>query len=226
MGEPTDQELTGMFHAAGSGATPPPGFDVASVVRASRRATARRRSAVAGGAAAVLLVAGAVTAAVTVTGSGDGATTSAAAAPEAATGGARGDAALAPPAAAPSGAGSDAAAGCANLQDPGLRALLDDVLPQVRGAAEAPTAMVCKQGGGREVHLQVVDGASNGLLAVVFTPPGEPVDDGLPTGLARAGAPTASGGYVTVTSRPDAGSGGIPFEDRLAATAAGLASRL
>lgn len=220
---PGDPELTAMFHAAGAGA-PPPGFEVADVVRASKRATARRRSAIAGGAAAVLVVVGGVSVAVAATGSG-GAATSSAAAPEAATDGSRGDAAVPPPAAAAPSAGSGAQT-CANVQDAGLRTLLEDVLPQVRGATSAPTPMICKLGAGREVHLQVTDGSLSGLLSVVFTPPGEPVEDGQPVGWARAGAPTASGGYVTVTSTADADSGGIPFEDRLAATAAALAPHL
>jgi hypothetical protein len=222
MGELTDRELADMLRAAGNEA-PPPGFDVADVVAASKRATARRRSAIAGGAAAVLLVAGGVTAAIAIPGSGSGGeTTSAASAPEAATGGGRGDAAVAPAAPAP----SDTGGGCADLQDAGLRALLDEALPQVRGATEAATSMVCKPGGGREVHLQVTDGPLHGLLSVVFTPPGEPVEDGEPAGWARAGAPTASGGYVAVTSTADADSGGIPFEADLATTAAALAPRL
>ncbi|MGD9989589.1 hypothetical protein [Pseudonocardia sp.] len=220
MGEPSDDDLTAMMRSAGPPA-PPAGFGVDDVVRASRRATARRRSAVAGAAAAVVLVLGGTVVALTVPGGGAETAASSAA------GGApyleRGDAAVPPNAAAPT-APTDG--GCVPMQDPGLRALLNEVLPQVVDAREAAVPMVCKQGGGREVHLEVDDGAAHGLLTVVFTPAGEPVEDGQPVGWARAGSPTASGGYVAVTSVSDSDSGSIPFEDRLATVASALAPRL
>ncbi|ODU01034.1 MAG: hypothetical protein ABS81_21765 [Pseudonocardia sp. SCN 72-86] len=221
MGEQNDQDLTDMLRTAVPPAAPPAGFGVDDVVRASKKATARRRSAIAGGAAAAVLVLGGIGVAVTVSNSaGETATSSAA-------GGApnleRGDAAAPPNAAAPT-VPSDT--GCVPMQDPALRALLDEALPQVANAREAAVPMVCKQGGGREVHLEVDDGPAHGLLTVVFTPAGEAVDDGQPVGWARAGSPTASGGYVTVTAVSDSDSGAIPFESQLAMVASALAPRL
>ncbi|GEL23788.1 hypothetical protein PSU4_27420 [Pseudonocardia sulfidoxydans NBRC 16205] len=225
MGELSDQDLTDMMRS--TGATPPPAaFGVDDVVRASKKATARRRSAIAGGAAAVVLVLGGVSVGIAATGGGTETAASSVAGDSA---GApnleRGDAAVPPNAAAPTvPAPSDT--GCVPMQDPGLRALLNEALPAVANAREAAVPMVCKQGGGREVHLEVDDGPAHGLLTVVFTPAGEPVEDGQPVGWARAGSPTASGGYVAVTSVSDSDSGAIPFESQLATVASALAPRL
>ncbi|MBN9111918.1 MAG: hypothetical protein J0I34_24435 [Pseudonocardia sp.] len=222
MGETNDQDLTDMLRTAAPTTAPPAGFGIDDVVRASQKATARRRSAVAGGVAAVVLVLGGVTVGIAATGGGAETASSAA-------GGApnleRGDAAVPPNAAAPTVPGpSDT--GCVPMQDPGLRALLNEALPPVANAREAAVPMVCKQGGGREVALEVDDGPAHGVLSVVFTPAGEPVEDGQPVGWARAGSPTASGGYVAVTSVSDSDSGAIPFESQLATVASALAPRL
>lgn len=219
MGELSDDELTGMLRAARPVEAPPAAFGVDDVVRASRRAGTRRRNAIVGGAAAAVLVLGGVTVGIAATGGGGGQET---ATSSAAGGGAPGFGEAAAPAVPPPAAD----AGCVPMQDPGLRTLLDAALPQVAGAKEAAVPMVCKPGGGREVHLEVDDGPAHGVLAVVFTPAGEPVEDGLPVGWARAGAPTASGGYVAVTSTADADSGAIPFEAQLASVASVLAAQL
>ncbi|GAY09280.1 hypothetical protein [Pseudonocardia sp. N23] len=222
MSDLSDQDLTELMRSAGPTA-PPAAFGVDDVVRASKRATARRRSAIAGGAAAAVLVFGGIGLAVGLPGGGAETATSSAA------GGTpnfeRGDAAVPPNAAAPTVPGASDT-GCVPMQDPGLRALLNEALPQVATAREAAVPMVCKQGGGREVHLEVDDGPAHGVLTVVFAPAGEPVEDGQPVGWARAGAPTASGGYVAVTSVSDSDSGAIPFESQLAAVASTLAPRL
>jgi hypothetical protein len=79
------------------------------------------------------------------------------------------------------------------------------------------------------VNLQVGEGAVAGLLIVGYLPPGMPPrpagDPG--DGSARAGAPTASGGTVTITSRAtDPTSGPAPFGDRLGEVAERLAALL
>ncbi|MHA6792208.1 hypothetical protein ACVGVM_01600 [Pseudonocardia bannensis] len=233
-----DGRLTAMFRAAASEAAagaPAPGFDHAGVVAASRRATARRRSAVAGGVLTVLVVAGVGVAAAapsrTSTADTSAAAGSAVAAPEA--GAAPAPLSAPAPALGPGRSGPAAPLGpadpdaCVNKQDPALRALLNAALPEVHDAVEAPTTMECRPGGGREVHLDVADGAATGLLSVVYSAPGAPApEQGLPVGWVRAGAPTASGGFVSVTTRAAADSGAVPFADRVDAVVAELAPRL
>ncbi len=111
---------------------------------------------------------------------------------------------------------------CADRQDPALRALVEQVLPEVADAPEAATTTECRPGGERGVALEVRDGASAGLLSVTYLPPGTAV---APAPGARA-APTASGGTVLVAARADRADGAPPFADRLDAVAAYLAPRL
>lgn len=223
-----DERLAAVFRAAVAGAVPPAPFDHADVVAASRRVTARRRSALAGGALAVLAVAG-VGVAGTLPERGDsGQVTSSApaSAPEAA------DDARA---AAPGPASTDApetmlsvpplapgdAVSCANPQDPALRALLEEVLPEVAGTAEAATTTECRPGGERGVHL----GLPDGLLSVAYLPPGaepRPPDPG----VTRISEPTASGGTVVVISQAGQPGSAGPFADRVDEVATYLAPRL
>jgi hypothetical protein len=233
-----DERLGVLFHAA-VGDPPPPSFDHRDVVGASRRATARRRSALAGGVLAVLAIAGVgVTAALP--GSSDGSATSASApvpdaarqgesSPGGAEDGAAGGIELpealrdAPPyTGAPLGPGDPA--GCADRQDPALRALVEEVLPEVAGAPEAPTTLECRPGGERGVNLEVSDAGAAGLLTVEYLPPGEepPVIDP----QASASAPTASGGTVVVLARALDPADRAPFEARLDTVATYLAPRL
>lgn len=218
--------------------TPAPSFDHADVVRASRRITARRRSALAGGAMAVLVAAGVGFVALPGGGSGGPASSAAPAlgAPEPAPGaeaGARADApadadaapaprqqAPGPPAAARSAAppplGPGDPATCANRQDPVLRAIVEEVLPEVVGAPEAPTTMECRPGGERGVAVEV----SGGVLSVEYLPPGTPPRGGADGPSSTA--PTASGGTVTVSYGP----GAAVTAERVAEAAATLAPRL
>jgi len=116
---------------------------------------------------------------------------------------------------------------CVNPQDPALRSLVDSVVPELASAREAPTTMVCRPGGGREVNLEVTDGALTGLFSVVYTPPGEaPAQTGAASNWAMSAVTTASGGQVTVTSRADADSGGTPFGRRVESIAEALAPLL
>jgi hypothetical protein len=124
-----------------------------------------------------------------------------------------------PPAGAPLGPGNRE---CADRQDPALRALVEQVLPEVAGASEAVTTMECRPGGERGVALEVSDGASSGLLSVTYLPPGSAA--AVPAG-ARS-APTASGGTVLVSSRPERQGQPAPLADRLDAAVAYLAPRL
>ncbi|MCU1630423.1 MAG: hypothetical protein JWP64_5372 [Pseudonocardia sp.] len=227
MNEKDDDRLAAAFRAAAD--TPPEaGFDLDDVLSTSHRVTRRRRTQLAGGfvAAAVLLGGGGVTAAVLPTSVGE--TTSAAApARESADSGA--GAAAAPRAAAPNPAplGPTAGEDCVPTQDPALRALVDAALPPLRDAAEAPTTLECRPGAGREVALDVVDGEASGLLSVVYTAPGEPrTDSALAVGWVQAGRPTASGGYVSVTSRAASDSGAVPFRARVQELADALAPQL
>ncbi|HZG92591.1 MAG TPA: hypothetical protein VEZ42_20465, partial [Pseudonocardia sp.] len=153
-----DERLAALFRAAAADA-PPPGFDHDDVVHASRRITARRRAAAV--AAAVVVGLAGAGAAITLPGAvgSDGELTSAAApaqplsVPEAADARAGRDdsgaetsegagTALAPaaPPPAPLGAGQEE---CADRQDPALRALLEQVLPEVVGAPPAATTFIC-----------------------------------------------------------------------------------
>jgi hypothetical protein len=125
----------------------------------------------------------------------------------------------APPAGPPLGPGTGE---CADRQDPALRALVAQVLPEVAGAREAATTTECRPGGERGLALEVRDGASAGLLTVTSLPAGQAVraDDGART------APTASGGTVLVASRSTRAGDPAPFADRLDAVLAHLAPRL
>lgn len=120
-----------------------------------------------------------------------------------------------PPVGAPLGPGTG---DCADRQDPALRALVEQALPEVVGAPMAATTMECRPGGERGVAVEVGDG----VLTVTYLPPG-PVTT-LPDG-ARS-APTASGGTVVVSSRATRAVDPAPLADRLDATAAFLAPRL
>lgn len=247
-----DDRMAALFSEAASDA-PPPGFDHARVVAASRRITARRRSAVLGGAMALLIVTG-VGVAVALPSTGRDAAVTATApaeapAPEAASG-AGADALPEAQAAAPApaesapgageGSASDAARApdaseftgtplgpgtteCAQRQDPELRAYLEEVLPEVAGATEAAVTMDCRPGGERGVTLQVDDAGTAGLLTVQYLPPGEAATE---TGGEAASAPTASGGTVVVSSRGDGPGASAPFAGRLDPTAVYLAPRL
>ncbi len=113
-------------------------------------------------------------------------------------------------------------AACADRQDPELRALVEQVLPEVVGAPEAAVTMECRTSGERGVNLEVDDAGTPGLLTVLYLPPGETPD----ASLDGASAVTASGGTVVVSSRPGGPTGGVPFEGRLDTTAAFLAPRL
>lgn len=235
-----EARIAALFRDAADGA-PPPAFDAAQVVATSRRITRRRRSAVAGAALAVLAVAGVGVVAglggpgeATVTaasgpaeraensGAGSADDAARAMAPEAAAapdaGGAAAGSPLAPPVppvGTPLGPGSG---DCADRQDPALRALVDQALPEVVGAREAATTMECRPGGERGVAVET----GGGVLSVTYLPPGAAAQivDG-----ARS-APTASGGTVVVSSRAGRAAAPAPFADRLDAVSAYLAPRL
>jgi hypothetical protein len=237
-----DERLAALFREAASDpAAPPPRFGHDDVVATSRRITARRRSA-AVGAAAVIGLAGLGAAVVL---PGDGGTPTSAAAPASAPEAARdsagsgsaelsepyaGDAdagsaergALPSPAAAPLDPPLGPGAGeCADRQDPALRALVEQVLPEVVGAPPAATTDVCLPATERYLAIEVTDGAAKGLLAVGYLPPGSVPQ--VPAGTLTA--PTASGGTVLVGSTAD-GPGPGPFADRLPALLDHLAARL
>jgi hypothetical protein len=118
---------------------------------------------------------------------------------------------------------------CADRQDPALRALLEQALPEVTGAPEAVTTTECRPGGERGLALEVHEGATTGVLTVTYLPPGEVVD---PPGIAEPpaavvrSAPTASGGTVLVASRTERAGDPAPFTGRLDAVVAALAPRL
>jgi hypothetical protein len=242
----SDARLAAVFRDAADGA-PAPGFDAGDVVTASRRITRRRRSMLAGAALAVLAVVGVGSTAglrggaggsETVTASSAGAADERAEAGAAdADGSAAAERAAAPQAApvpgaaaaSPDGAlmGAAAPAGaplgpgtgeCADRQDPALRALVEQVLPEVVGAPEAMTTQECRPGGERDLALEV----PGGLLSVTYLPPAATpkLVDG-----ARV-APTASGGTVVVASRPGQAGEPAPFASRLDALVADLAPRL
>jgi hypothetical protein len=244
-----DERLAALFREAASDpAAPPPRFGHDDVVATSRRITARRRSAALGAAAVIGLVG--LGAAVVLPGDGGESLTSAAApasAPEAArdsagsgsgpgelsepyagdadAGGAAGSAeegAAPPPAAAPVAPPLGPGAGeCADRQDPALRALVEQVLPEAVGAPPAATTDVCLPGTERYLALEVTDGAARGVLAVGYLPPGSLPQ--VPPGTLTA--PTASGGTVLVGSTAD-GPGPGPYADRLPALLDHLAARL
>jgi hypothetical protein len=227
-----EDRLAAVFRAAAAdpGAPPAP-FDHGDVVRASRRVTLRRRSALAGGALAVVAVLGVgVVAALPPSMDGEPVPSAAAEAARSAPGSAGSEAAdaAAPPLAAspepllpaaPLGPGDPDA--CADRQDPAVRALLEEVLPEVAGAPEAVVTLECRPGGERGVNLEV-DG---GVLTVQYLPPGgAPAAVG--AGAVSATRPTASGGTVTVAVRAMKPGGPVPFADRVDAVAAHLAPRL
>jgi hypothetical protein len=111
---------------------------------------------------------------------------------------------------------------CADRQDPALRAVVEEFLPEVIGAPEAAITMECRPRGERGVNLEVRDGTTVGLLTVQYLPPGtaiKPVEGAV-------SAPTASGGTVVVTSRGDRPDDPAPFADRLDTLVAQLAPRL
>ncbi|WP_219414896.1 hypothetical protein [Pseudonocardia nigra] len=111
---------------------------------------------------------------------------------------------------------------CADRHDPALRALVEEVLPEVRGAPEGATTMECRPGGERGVNVEIHDGESVGLLSVRYLPPGTAVE--IPPDAAAA--PTASEGTVIVSSHATEPGEPAPFEDRLDDAAAYLAPRL
>jgi hypothetical protein len=111
---------------------------------------------------------------------------------------------------------------CADRQDPALRALVEQALPEVVGAPQAAVTMECRPGGERGVNVEVTDGAATGLLTVQYLPPGaqpRPVEGAVV-------APTASGGTLVVSSRPQDPGAPAPLAGRLAAAAAHLSPRL
>jgi hypothetical protein len=110
--------------------------------------------------------------------------------------------------AAPLGPGSTP---CADRQDPALKALLVQVLPEAADARAAATTDVCLPGSERYLSLEL-DG---GVLTVGYLPPGSVPS--LPPGATSA--PTASGGTVIVTPPP-------PLGDRAPAILQYLAPRL
>lgn len=238
--------------AASESSAPPPAFDHDAVVRASRRITLRRRTAFTVGGLAlfgVVGIGGAIAMPEASSGGGDSLTVAAPmVAPEAPSADSRAQQHAPPPAAAEGapGAGAvpdqdDAAPApapraaplgvaplgpgtteCADRQDPALRAVLEELLPEVIGAPEAATTEECRFGGERGVNLEVRDGANAGLLTVQYLPPGtaiKPVEGAVV-------ASTASGGTVVVSSRGDGPGTPAPFADRLEALATQLAPRL
>ena len=234
-----EEQMAAAFRDAVSEA-PDAGFSADDVRRESHRIGRRNRMLVTGGvAAAAIVLAGGVTTGVVL--ARDGQTTTSAAAPAAPAqdsgSGARELGAPAPDLAreavpsapTPVGAPLGPAVGqdCVNPQDPQLRALVDAALPALATAQEAPTTMICRQGGGREVNLQVVDGELTGLFSVVYTAPGEePSQTAGAVGWVVEERPTASGGLVTVTSRPESDSGGVPFAAQVPDLATTLATHL
>ena len=229
MSDIDDQELGALFRAAASDSgAPPPAFDHDSVLRASRQATTRRRLLMAGGAIAVFAVAG-VGVAAALPSSPDNGTTVAAPmsagdraarpAPRDASGAAGGAADGVRPQSPPLGPGDTE---CADRQDPAVRALVDQVLPEVAGAPEAATTMECRPGGERGVAVEAGEGGATGLLSVRYLPPG--VETELPPGAVSE--PTASGGTVIVSSSSSEVGAPAPFAGRLASVAEYLAPRL
>jgi hypothetical protein len=236
-----DERLGALFRAAASdSAAPTPGFDHEAVVRASRRITVRRRAAFTAGGLALLAVVG-IGGTVALPGAsggrGDAATAAAPMlAPEAPSADSRAQRQAPPPAAAegaPAPAPGAAAVGgppplgpgateCADRQDPALRAVVEEFLPEAVGAPEAAITMECRPRGERGVNLEVRDGAAAGLLTVQYLPPGTAPD--LVEGAVSA--PTASGGTVVVSTRGDGPDAPAPFADRLDTLVTQLAPRL
>ncbi len=204
-----DEKIAALFRDA-AGAAPPPGFDHADVTAASRRITVRRRAALITGAVVLAAVAGVGSVVALPRESGTATSAAAgAAAPEADN--AEREQAVAPPLGPGTG-------GCADRQDPALRSLVEQGLPEVTGATPAATTDVCLPGAERYLNLEV----TGGLLVVSVLPPGVAVS--LPPGNSRS-APTASGGTVIVGSSA-VGGGPAPYASRLPGLVAYLAPRL
>ncbi|MGE3288206.1 MAG: hypothetical protein AB7J32_19195 [Pseudonocardia sp.] len=222
-----EQQLAEAMRGAAAD-VPPASFDSADVVRASRRTTARRRAVTAGAALAAVVVVGVgVNFGVGATASRDATTAAAPAPSEYAPQQAPEAARAAPPAAADAqSSGAESAPSpqpplgpgpvdtCANPQDPQLRALVEEVLPEVAGAPEAPTTKECRLDGGRGVNVEL----NGGVLSVTYLPPGMPAGSTPPDGVVL---PTASGGTLVMVA-----SGSGPSPERLAEAAVQLAPRL
>jgi hypothetical protein len=236
MSDVDDERLGALFRAAASdSAAPAPGFDHEAVVRASRRITVRRRAAVTVGGLALFAVVGiGGTVALPGPSSGGGDAASVAApmiAPARPPSESRAERQAQPPAATESAPG--AAGGgpsplgpgtteCADRQDPAVRAIVEEYLPEVIGAPEAAITMECRPAGERGVNVEVRDGAATGVLTVQYLPPGaqpERVEGAVI-------APTASGGMVVVSSRAERADAPAPFADRLSGLATHLSPRL
>jgi len=112
--------------------------------------------------------------------------------------GAGGGAAAPPAVGAPLGPGATT---CADRQDPALRALLVQALPEAGNARAAATTDVCLPGSERYVSLEL----GSGVFTVAYLPPGTVAS--LAPGATSAR--TASGGTVIV-SPPPALSGRAP----------------
>lgn len=239
MTDVDEERLAALFRAAASDpAAPPPGFDHDGVVRTSRRITLRRRTALVGGGLALFAVVGIGGALLLPGPSQGGGDVSTAAAPLAAPEAPQADARAgqAPPPLAEGAPGAVPApeaaivapplgpgtTECADRQDPALRALVEQFLPEVAGAPEAAVTMECRPGGERGVNVEVRDGAATGLLTVQYLPPGTLVDPA----EGALSAPTASGGTVLVASRGETAGAPAPFADRLPGLVAHLAPRL
>ena len=128
-------------------------------------------------------------------------------------------AAAVPPIGIPLGPGP--ADRCADRQDPALRALVEQALPEVVGAPEGPVTMECSL---------AASGASPWRSATVPRPGSwrcATCRPARPTGR-RTGrrAPTASGGTVVAYSWGGRAGDAAPFADRLDAVVAYLAPRL
>ena len=111
---------------------------------------------------------------------------------------------------------------CADRQDPAVRAIVEEYLPEVIGVPEAAITMECRPAGERGVNLEVRDGAVTGVLTVQYLPPGaqpERVEGAVI-------APAASGGMVVVSSRAERADAPAPFADRLSGLATHLSPRL
>jgi hypothetical protein len=239
MTDVDDERLGALFRAAASDSVaPPPGFDHDAVVRASRRITVRRRTAITIGGLALFALVG-IGGAVALPGpspAGSDAATVAAptVAPDAPEADVRADRQAAPPQAAEGAQVPEAAAvggppplgpgttECADRQDPAVRALVEEFLPEVAGAPEAAITMECRPRGERGVNLEIRDGLAAGVLTVQYLPPGA-----LPERVEGAViAPTASGGTLAVSSRGEGAGAPAPFADRLPGLVVHLAPRL
>ncbi|OLT10930.1 hypothetical protein BJF78_28330 [Pseudonocardia sp. CNS-139] len=223
-----DDRLGDLFRAAASDpGAPAPGFDRESVVGASRRVTARRRAAVLGAGLALVAVAGVGTVV---------------SLPSSSSGGAGDASTVAAPMLAPAAPYDSRAEGADRRRPrrasrtprhrrprrrpprrsdpPPASAPTGRTRPcersssrccEVVGAPEAATTDECRTGGERGVNVEVGEGAARGLLTVEYLPPG--VTERLVAGALSA--PTASGGTVVVSSRPERPGEPAPLADRL-----------